>query len=53
MTGPAEDTAHGPLVPETDRDPAPVVGVDVPADEPVMADGDPFPEPLMDEGTKR
>lgn len=40
------DEVHGPLVPETDRDPAPVVGVDVPPEPPVMADGEPFPEPV-------
>lgn len=35
-------------VPETDRDPAPVVGVDIPVQYPGMADGSPFPEPVTD-----
>lgn len=33
-------------VPETDREPAPVVGVDVIPELPAMADGEPLPYPL-------
>jgi hypothetical protein len=32
-------------VPETDRPAAPVVGVDVPVEEPTLADGSPLPVP--------
>lgn len=35
-------------VPETDRPPAPVVGVDIPVEPPLMPDGSPFPVPMTD-----
>lgn len=44
MTVPEQETVMVE-VPETDREPAPIVGVDVPVDPPTLADGSPMPVP--------
>jgi hypothetical protein len=46
VTVPEQDAVE---VPETEREPAPVVGVDVPVELPTLADGSPFPVPEVED----
>lgn len=40
-------------LPETERPPAPVVGVDIPVEETTLADGSPCPAPVSETGRTR
>ena len=52
MTAPDQETVMVE-VPETDRPPAPVVGVDVPVEAPTMTDGSAMPVPLLEREGQR